>query len=173
MSTLFHITHKKFRSSVRTSKQYLLNSHHVNQVWHVFVSKTSLWNGKELKTLAIVDDYTKKVVHIGVDTHLPDLGIIPLLESLRITRVLPTLIFVNNGMEYLSVNVDIWCKKHKVAIEFLQNRTSGVTTKAVNRTKQLEKVVTLRTFITVREALVAAKNTGTTRGSTLLRKKSK
>ena len=80
----------------------------------------SLWDGRKYRLLNIVDDYNREVLHIEADTSLPTTRLIRCLEYLQEFRGLPKLIRVDNGPEFISSKLDIWCKEHGIELRFIQ-----------------------------------------------------
>ena len=82
----------------------------------------TLCNGRKFRLLSIVDDYNRKVLHIEADTSLPTTRLIRSLTYLKQCRGLPKMIRVDNGAEFLSAQLDGWCKEHKITLIFIQPR---------------------------------------------------
>ncbi len=76
----------------------------------------TLWDGRKFRLLNIVDDYNREVLHIETDTSLPTTRLLRCLEYLKEFRELPQMIRVDNGPEFISSQLDAWCKEHKIAL---------------------------------------------------------
>ena len=101
-------------------KQALFKPSGINEVWSVDFMADSLWNGRKFRLLNIVDDYNREVLQIETDTSLPTLRLIRCLEMLESTRGLPRMIRVDNGPEFISVQLDEWCRSKKITLVFIQ-----------------------------------------------------
>ena len=101
-------------------KQQLFQPSEPNQVWSLDFMHDSLWDGRCFRMLNIIDDYNRQVLRIETDTSLPTLRVIRVLEQLKQTRGLPQMIRVDNGPEFISAKLDVWCKEHKVTLAFIQ-----------------------------------------------------
>lgn len=101
-------------------KQALLQPERINQVWSIDYMSDSLWDGRKYRLLNIIDDFNREVLAIEVDTSLPALRLIRVLEHLEKTRGLPEMIRVDNGPEFISDKLDKWSKKKKVQLAFIQ-----------------------------------------------------
>jgi len=101
-------------------KQALFRPTAMNEVWSVDFMADSLWSGRKFRLLNIVDDYNREVIHIEADTSLPTLRLIRCLEMLKQSRGLPRMIRVDNGPEFISSQLDIWCKEQKITLMFIQ-----------------------------------------------------
>ena len=80
----------------------------------------SLWNGRKFRLLNIIDDFTREVLAIEVDTSIPASRVIRTLGQVKHYRGLPQMIRVDNGPEFVSEKFDCWCKENKVQIVFIQ-----------------------------------------------------
>jgi transposase InsO family protein len=73
-----------------------------NQVWSVDFMTDALSSGRRLRTLNIVDDYTRECLAIEVDTSLGGQRVVRVLEGLKQRRGLPRQIRSDNGPEFVS-----------------------------------------------------------------------
>lgn len=80
----------------------------------------SLWDGRTFRLLNIIDDYNREMLRIEADTSLPALRVIRTLEELVRERGVPEMIRVDNGPEFISSQLDAWCKDHKIGLAFIQ-----------------------------------------------------
>jgi putative transposase len=90
-----------------------------NQVWTMDFLQDSLSNGRKLRTLSIEDAYTREMLAIEVDTSLPALRVIRVLEQLRVERGLAEQITVDNGSEFTSKALDQWTYENHVRLHFI------------------------------------------------------
>lgn len=102
------------------TKQSLFQPQSINQVWSIDFMSDSLWDGRRFRLLNIVDDYNREVLHIEADTSLPTVRLIRTLQYLKEFRGLPEMIRVDNGPEFISAKLDLWCKEHKITLVFIQ-----------------------------------------------------
>jgi putative transposase len=90
-----------------------------NETWTMDFLHDALANGRKLRTLSIEDAYTREMLVIEVDTSLPALRVVRVLDRLRLTRGLPTRIVIDNGTEFTSKALDQWAYENKVALHFI------------------------------------------------------
>jgi putative transposase len=91
-----------------------------NQRWSMdFVSDT-FSSGRRFRALTVVDDHTRECPVIEVDTSLPAMRVIEVLEQLRISRGLPQQIVVDNGPEFRSRALDQWAYARNVELVFIE-----------------------------------------------------
>lgn len=101
-------------------KQPLVHPSSINQTWSVDFMSDTLWDGRRYRLLNIVDDFNREVIHIEADTSLPTTRLIRTLEYLKEFRGLPKLLRVDNGPEFISCKLDLWCRQHQVQLLFIQ-----------------------------------------------------
>jgi putative transposase len=101
-------------------KQALYQPEHINQVWSIDFMNDTLWDGRKFRLLNIIDDYNREVLAIEADTSLPTTRVIRALEYLKEFRGLPDMIRVDNGPEFISHKLDMWCRENKITLVFIQ-----------------------------------------------------
>ncbi len=112
---------RRFRKRLpQRVKQSLYQPATVNEVWSVDFMSDTLWDGRRFRLLNIIDDYNREVLHIESDLSLPTVRLIRVLEYLKEFRGLPQMIRVDNGPEFISHKLDLWCRENKVTLAFIQ-----------------------------------------------------
>jgi putative transposase len=101
-------------------KQQLFQPAEINQVWSIDFMSDSLWNGRKIRLLNVIDDYNREVLTIEIDTSLPTERVIRVLSRIGDDRGLPKMIRVDNGPEFISSKLDIWCKEKGITLIFIQ-----------------------------------------------------
>ncbi len=84
-----------------------------------FVSD-SLADGRRLRCLNIVDDFTKECLAIEVDSSLPGCRVKAVLERLAESRGLPQSITLDNGPEFTSKTLDEWAYNRQLRLNFIE-----------------------------------------------------
>jgi putative transposase len=79
----------------------------------------ALATGRKLGTLSIEDAYTREMLAIEVDTSLPALRVVRVLEKLRLERGLPERIVIDHGTEFTSKALDQWAYEHNLKLHFI------------------------------------------------------
>lgn len=90
-----------------------------NQMWTMDFTRDSLASGRKFRTLNLMDGYTREALWIEVDTSLPGLRVVQVLEWVVQERGLPEAIQVDNGPEFISRVVDQWAYANGVALHFI------------------------------------------------------
>jgi putative transposase len=101
-------------------KQALYQPATINEVWSIDFMSDTLWDGRRFRLLNIIDDYNREVLHIETDLSLPALRLIRVLEYLKEFRGLPQIIRTDNGPEFISHQLDMWCRENKIERAFIQ-----------------------------------------------------
>ncbi len=79
-----------------------------NQRWSMDFVHDSLDNGRKIRTLNIVDDFTRECLAIEVDTSISGKKVAKVLERLRIERGLPDALLTDNGSEFTGKDLENW-----------------------------------------------------------------
>jgi putative transposase len=101
-------------------KQPLMVPEALNQAWSMDFMSDSLVDGRRFRLLNIIDDYNRESLWIEVDTSLPSLRVIRVLERLVELRGKPLRIRVDNGPEFVSDRLQLWCEERSIQLQFIQ-----------------------------------------------------
>lgn len=77
-------------------------------------------DGRKFRTFNVIDDCTREVLAIEVDTSLCSKRIIRTLNQIIEHRGKPALIRTDNGPEFRSKNFEQWAKENKITIQYIQ-----------------------------------------------------
>lgn len=91
-----------------------------NHSWSMDFVSDGFVDGRRLRCLNIVDDYTKQCLAIEVDASLPGRRVVGVLERLAESRGLPKSVTVDNGPEFVSKALDEWAYRQKLQLRFIQ-----------------------------------------------------
>ena len=80
----------------------------------------SLTDGRKFRLLNIIDDFNRESLAVEVDTSLPSLRVIRVLERLVAQRGKPANIRCDNGPEFISHKLEQWCTDKKITLQFIQ-----------------------------------------------------
>lgn len=75
---------------------------------------------RRLRTLNVIDAFTRECLAIEIDTSLPSARVIRVLDRLVWQHGLPEALRVDNGPEFVSTALDRWAFAHGVALHFIQ-----------------------------------------------------
>lgn len=91
-----------------------------NQQWSLDFMSDSLASGRKIRLLPVEDVFTREGLAIEVDTSLPGVRVVQVLERLERERgALPQEIILDNGPELTSRALDQWAYEHGVRLRFI------------------------------------------------------
>lgn len=93
-----------------------------NQVWSIDFMCDSLVDGRRFRLLNIIDDFNRESLAVEIDTSLPSLRVIRVLERLIAERGCPANIRCDNGPEFISHLLEAWCnhESRRISLQFIQ-----------------------------------------------------
>lgn len=93
-----------------------------NQVWSIDFMSDILTDGRRIRLFNVLDDFNRESLAIEVDTSLPCLRVIRVLEKLIGGRGCPANIRCDNGPEFISHKLDEWCQheSRRISLQFIQ-----------------------------------------------------
>ena len=91
-----------------------------NVSWSMDFVSDGFVDGRRLRCLNIVDDFTKECLAIEVDTSLPGKRVVGVLERLAEIRGLPKSVTVDNGPEFISKVLDEWAYRRQLQLRFIE-----------------------------------------------------
>jgi putative transposase len=101
-------------------KEPLVVPQGINKSWSMDFMTDSLVDGRRFRMLNIMDDYNRESLAVEVDTSLPSLRVIRVLERLLEFRGKPESIRVDNGPEFISDKLKLWCEDRNIHLQFIQ-----------------------------------------------------
>jgi putative transposase len=115
-----NVRRKAKRRLPQRIKEPLLVPATINQGWSMDFMCDSLVDGRRFRLLNIIDDYNRESLAIEVDTSLPALRVIRVLQRLVEHRSKPLAIRVDNGPEFISDRLQQWCDDQQIRLQFIQ-----------------------------------------------------
>jgi putative transposase len=88
--------------------------------WSMDFLLDGLYDGRRLRVLTLVDDYTRECLAIEVGTSLPGTRVVEVLSEVGRERGLPKTIVVDNGPEFAGKAMDAWAYEHGVGLHFIE-----------------------------------------------------
>lgn len=110
---------RKWRRLVSVPRDHRLTAGQANQIWSMDFLSDALVSGRRLRTLNIVDEYTREALAIEVDTSLPGLRVVRVLEQLREAGRKPQQIVTDHGPEFAGKVLDQWAHENNVELRFI------------------------------------------------------
>ena len=94
--------------------------HRPNQRWSVDFVHDALVNGRRIRCMTMVDDYSRECLNIVVDTSLNGQRVCEELAMLMRVRGKPAQVITDNGTEFTSNKVLQWTKEQQVNWHYIQ-----------------------------------------------------
>ena len=90
----------------------------INDCWSMDFVSDELFDGRRLRALTIVDNFTRESLAIEVGQRMTGRDVAQTLTRVATQRALPGTIRVDNGPEFISKALDQWACWHKVTLDF-------------------------------------------------------
>ena len=114
------VRRRKRRRALAVARQPLALPQYANQVWSLDFVMDSLANGRRLKILTVVDDFTKESVLIEVAHSLTGDDVAELLDRIAQFRGYPQAVRTDQGPEFTCRTFDQWAYAHGVTPMLIQ-----------------------------------------------------
>ena len=101
-------------------KQPLQQQTAINKSWSMDFMSDSMVGNRKFRTFNVIDDCTREVLAIEVDTSLSSRRIIRTLERIIDERGMPQAVRTDNGPEFTSHHFEGWCREKQINIQFIQ-----------------------------------------------------
>ena len=89
-----------------------------NESWSMDFMHDELFDGRRMRLLTIVDNFTRESVGIEVDSSIGGQKVVKALQHIAQERKLPKTISVDNGPEFTSKRLDQWAYLNGVQLDF-------------------------------------------------------
>jgi putative transposase len=110
---------RKRRKLVTLDRQVLQEARHPNEVWSIDFVMDALSNGRRIKCLTIVDDFTRECLDIAVDFGISGAYVARVLDQIAQFRGLPKAIRTDQGPEFTSRALDSWAYSKGVDLKLI------------------------------------------------------
>lgn len=90
----------------------------VNECWSMDFVADNLFNGRRIRALTVVDNFTRECLAITVDHRLKGDDVVMTMSHIKSHKGLPRRIQVDNGSEFISKALDLWAYEHNVTLDF-------------------------------------------------------
>jgi len=101
-------------------KQPLTQQSLINQSWSMDFMSDSMVGNRKFRTLNVMDDCSREVLAIEIDTSLSSKRVIRTLERIIEQRGMPATIRTDNGPEFISKDLELWSLDKGINIQFIQ-----------------------------------------------------
>lgn len=108
---------KKRAIGIRLKKE---RATEINQVWSLDFMSDRLADGRKIRLLNVIDEYSRESLKIVVDTSLSGIRVARELEELIKNRGRPKQIISDNGTEFTSLAILKWSEDRSVGWHYIQ-----------------------------------------------------
>ena len=91
-----------------------------NERWSMDFMQDCLSDGRRIRLLNIVDDFTRQCLRIEVDTSIGGARVARVLDQLVAQRGRPKLLLTDNGPEFTGKALDQWAYMNGVGLDFIE-----------------------------------------------------
>ena len=112
---------RRKRPRRRVSAAHRLQRPHVsraNVCWSMDFVADNLFNGRRIRALTVVDNFTRECLAITVGRKLTGEDVVSTMEHIQSLRGTPERIQVDNGSEFISRALDLWAYENSVTLDF-------------------------------------------------------
>jgi putative transposase len=91
----------------------------VNERWSLDFVHDSLHNGRRIRALTVVEDFSRETLAIEVDTSISGTRMTAVLDRIADERGYPKTIVMDNGTEMTSLAMLAWAASHRVRLHYI------------------------------------------------------
>jgi len=91
-----------------------------NQVWSIDFMSDTLVDGIRFRLFNVLDDFNRESLAIEVDTSMPSLRVIRVLNRVIAQRGKPANLRSDNGPEFISHLLQQWCEDNGITLQYIQ-----------------------------------------------------
>ena len=110
---------RRRRKSVMINRQALSVSIRPNEVWSIDFVMDALANGRSIKCLTVIDDFTRECLAIAVDFGIGGAYVAAVLDRIGQFRGLPQAIRTDQGPEFTSRALESWAYRQAVDLKLI------------------------------------------------------
>lgn len=114
------VKRRKKRHGVAVERQALTLPSGPNQVWSMDFVSDALANGRRIKVLTIVDDFSKESIDLVADFGISGVYVTRVLDRVARFRGYPKAIRTDQGPEFTGHALDQWAYLHGVQLKLIQ-----------------------------------------------------
>jgi putative transposase len=92
----------------------------INKKWSMDFMTDALTDGRKFRTFNLIDDFNREVLAIEADTSLPARRVVRVLQRVIWDRGKPEAIRVDNGPEFISSTLEVFCREQGIKLQFIK-----------------------------------------------------
>jgi putative transposase len=91
-----------------------------DEQWSMDFMSDTLYNGRRYRILNVMDEFNRELIEFEIGSSLPSSKVIQTLQRAVDMRGKPESIRVDNGPEFISRRLEIWCYIKGIKLKFIQ-----------------------------------------------------
>lgn len=92
----------------------------INKKWSMDFMSDALTDGRKFRTFNLIDDFNREVLAVEADTSLPAKRVVRVLQRVIWEKGKPESIRVDNGPEFISHTLEVFCKEQGIQLQFIK-----------------------------------------------------
>lgn len=112
------IRRRKRKKTTSELRVQMPDAERPNQQWAMDFMSDALFNGRKVRLLTLIDEYTRECLAIEVDTSINGVRVTNVLTRIAMMHGLPEIIKVDNGPEFISKALDAWAYQRQIHLQF-------------------------------------------------------
>ena len=152
---------RKFKKAKGSSENSCCakKAEHINHVWTYDFVSDQTEDGKKLKLLTVLDEFTRESLAIEVGRSIRAKDVIAVLEYLFMVRGVPKFIRSDNGPEFIADTIKKWLKKKHVGTLYIEPGSPWENGYIESFNGKLrDEILNREVFYSVKEAKVLVKD---------------
>ena len=90
----------------------------INESWSMDFVSDNLFNGRRIRSLTVVDNFSRECLGIWVDQSIRGEDVVKFIKRISCNRGVPERVFLDNGPEFIGKALDKWAYENKVTLDF-------------------------------------------------------
>mgnify|MGYP003736092241 CR=1 FL=1 len=109
---------KKRKKTASELRIQIPDAQKANQQWAMDFMSDALFDGRKIRLLTLIDEYSREALAIEVDTSINGVRVTNVLNRVAARYGLPDMIKVDNGPEFIGKALDAWAYQRGVKLQF-------------------------------------------------------
>ena len=80
----------------------------INESWSMDFVSDNLFNGRRIRSLTVVDNFSRECLGIWVDQSIRSEDVVKFMQRISFQRGIPERVFLDNGPEFIGKTLDKW-----------------------------------------------------------------
>lgn len=109
---------KKRKKTASELRIQVPDAQRFNQQWAMDFMSDALYNGRKIRLLTLIDEFSRECLAVEVDTSINGVRVTNVLNRVAANHGLPEMIKVDNGPEFIGKALDAWAYQRGIRLQF-------------------------------------------------------